>query len=80
MQRYYFHLLESGTRTPDTEGQLFDTLEAVRNEAIRTARAIMSGEIEAGRLCLLCHIEIADAEGRIVMTLPFRDAVVVTGL
>ena len=78
--RYFFNLHECGTITRDHDGQEFDDLAAVREAAIRTARGIMAAEIESGRLCLLCHIEIQDRDGTTVMILPFRQAVVVTGL
>ena len=78
--RYFFHLHECGTITRDHDGQEFGDLAAVREAAIRTARGIMAGEMEAGRLCLLCHIEVQDSQGETVLMLPFKEAVVVTGL
>ncbi|MGV3480117.1 MAG: DUF6894 family protein [Sphingobium sp.] len=80
MARYFFNLYECGALTPDVEGEEFDDLDAVRETAIRLARGIMAGEITAGRLCLLCRIEVADEAGAVVMEVPFRDTVVVTGL
>jgi len=80
MARYFFNLYECGVQTPDVEGEEFDDLELVRETAVRLARGIMAGEIAAGRLCLLCRIEIVDEAGAVVMEVPFRDTVVVTGL
>lgn len=80
MARYFFNLYECGVLTPDDEGEEFGDLEAVRESAIRLARGIMAGEIAAGRLCLLCRIEIIDETGAVAMEVPFRDTVVVTGL
>ena len=78
--RYYFNIFECGTVTPDLEGEEFEDLAMVREAAIRVARGIMAGEITAGRLCLLCRIEVRDEAGQIAMEVPFRDTVVVTGL
>lgn len=80
MARYFFNLYECGALTPDVEGEVFDDLDTVRETAIRLARGIMAGEITAGRLCLLCRIEVIDEAGAVVMEVPFRDTVVVTGL
>ena len=80
MARYFFHLHECGTITRDAEGQELPDDAAVREEALRLARNIMAGEIEGGRLCLLCKIEVHDEAGQLVMYMPFKDAVVVTGL
>lgn len=80
MARYFFNLYECGTLTPDVEGEEFDDLDTVRETAIRLARGIMAGEITAGRLCLLCRIEVIDEAGVVVMEVPFKETVVVTGL
>lgn len=80
MARYFFNLYECGALTPDEEGEEFDDLDTVRDTAVRLARGIMAGEITAGRLCLLCRIEVVDEAGAVVMEIPFKDAVVVTGL
>ena len=53
---------------------------SVRLSAIQAARDIMAAEVKAGQLCLSCHIEVFDAEGLQVLTLPFKDAIGVTGL
>jgi hypothetical protein len=80
MARYFFNLYECGVLTPDVEGEEFDDLDAVRETGVRLARGIMAGEIAAGRLCLLCRIEVIDETGAVAMEIPFRDTVVVTGL
>ncbi len=80
MARYFFNLYECGTLTPDVEGEEFDDLDTVRETAIRLARGIMAGEITAGRLCLLCRIEVIDEAGVVVMEVPFKETVIVTGL
>jgi hypothetical protein len=44
------------------------------------AREIMSNEVKNGKLCLSCHIEVEDEAGQVVLTLPFKEAVQVSGL
>lgn len=80
MARYYFNLEECGQVVPDEEGIERDNLEAVRAEALRSAREVMCAELNEGRLCLSCHIEVRDETGATVLTLPFKDAVTISGL
>jgi hypothetical protein len=80
MARYFFHLHECGTITPDPEGRDFASLEAARDAAVEDARAIMSEEVGDGSLCLSCHIEITGARGECLERVMFRDVVDVKGL
>ena len=80
MARFFFNLHECGTNTPDEEGTLHDGIESVREEALRAARGIMCDEVSHGRLFLACCIDVTDESGRVVMTLPFRDALAVRGI
>lgn len=74
MPRFFFHL-HNGEECPDTEGVELADVEAARQEAIRSARSIMAGEVIEGRLPLRDVIEVADEAGATVTRLPFRDAV-----
>jgi hypothetical protein len=78
MQWLFFHLHERGSVLIDEEGVEVESLEEARTRALREARSIMSSEVAAGQLCLSCHISVEDAEGSILLTLPFRDAVDIT--
>ena len=55
-------------------------MDEVRDEACRAARAVMCAEVSEGRLCLSCRIEVRDKTGAVVLDLPFRDAVEISGL
>lgn len=79
MQRYYFNLHECGRVTPDPEGCELSGIDQAREHAVREARAIMSAEVEEGRLCLGCHIEVVDADGQVAATVPFTAALSVSG-
>ena len=80
MARYHFHLHECGSVISDEEGLDKPDLESVRHEALMSAREIMSNEVKIGKLCLGCHIEVEDEAGQVVLTLPFKEAVQVSGL
>ncbi len=80
MERYFFDLSECGSLSVDPEGVELPDLGAARDRAILAARDLMCGEIKSGRLCLGCSITVRDSAGREVLTLPFREAVAITGL
>lgn len=78
--RYFFHLHECGTLISDEEGQELVDRAAIREQAIKEARHVMAAEVQEGRLCLGCCIHVLDENERPVLTLPFKDALEVTGL
>jgi hypothetical protein len=78
--RYFFHLHECGVLIADDEGQELDDAQAARRQAVLEARHVMAAEVQAGRLCLSCRIEVVDAADRAVLTLPFKEALELTGL
>ncbi len=80
MVRYFFHLHECGTVTVDEEGTLLPDAELARAKGVEHARAIMSAEVQEGRLCLGCCIEVLDESGRRVADVPFRDAIALSGI
>jgi hypothetical protein len=80
MRRLYFHLHECGETITDDEGAEVEGLAEAQVRALREARSIMSGEVAAGRLCLSCHISVEDAQGTVLLTIPFREALTISGL
>jgi hypothetical protein len=74
MHRFYFHLHECGTRVIDEEGRELPSLEVALKEAVIAARCIMGSDVVHGRLCLNCHIEIADSYGITLAAVPFAEA------
>jgi antirestriction protein ArdC len=80
MARYFFNLHECGTVSDDPEGMERADLDHVRQEALRAAREVMCAEVNEGRLCLSCHIEVKDEDGAVVLLLPFAEALTITGL
>lgn len=80
MARFFFDLHECGNISKDDEGVERVGLEEIRDAAYRSAREVMCAELVEGRLCLACHIEVRDETGAVVLTVPFREAVTITGL
>ena len=73
MAIFFFHLIDDVV-TPDVEGMDLPDVAAAHAKAIKAAREIAAAQILAGKLCLHHRIEVQDAEGRPVLTLPFRAA------
>lgn len=80
MARYFLHLHECGTVLEDLEGQECATLQDAVDAARISARDVMTWELRSGKLCLGCHISVADASGRELARVKFRDVVSITGL
>lgn len=80
MARYFFHLNECGSVIRDEEGADFIDLDVVRAQAIQSARSVMAAEVMEGRLCLGCCIDVVDGDGKVVMSLPFRELVKLSGV
>ena len=76
MPRYYLHIVD-GRMVRDEEGQEFPGLEEARTEAIASARSIMREALWEGRLPLNECIQIADGNGTILETVPFREAITI---
>lgn len=79
MDRYFFHLHECGTLIADEEGRELVGIDVARRVAVAAARSTMADEVLAGRLCLSCCIEVKNSEGRLVMTVPFNEALAISG-
>lgn len=76
MAHYYLNLINGYGLTPDREGEDFPDLDAARERAKESVRSIVSDEVKsAGLIDLQGRIDIADHQGAVVTTLPFRDAV-----
>lgn len=75
MARYFFHLVDGRETLIDPDGRDVEDVAALGDLAIRDARAIISHDALAGHVRLDQAIEIRDEKGRLVLRLPFRDAV-----
>jgi hypothetical protein len=76
MTRYYLDVINGLGLARDQEGEEFPNLAAARDKAAQSIWSILSDELKsAGLINLQGRIEIADRQGSIVLTLPFREAV-----
>jgi hypothetical protein len=69
MLRYFFHFHSGSVITSDIEGTEFSSLEAAIAEAQRARLEIMA---DGAIGCREYRFEIADQNGRIVATVPFK--------
>ena len=77
MPRYYIHIYNDADMI-DEDGMELRDLPAAKYEAIRGARSIMADHLVAGRPLKLFHrVEIANAEGKVLAVIPFRELVTI---
>ena len=74
MPRYFFHVRERDQLVLDPEGEDFDNLDVALREASISAREIVAAQVAAGEPIHARHFEITTAEGKVLKTVPFRDA------
>lgn len=75
MSRYFFNIVFPEVYVLDPEGAEFESLAAVRVEAIGSAREIMADMVIRGKNPFGGTIEVADATGRVALVLPFEHAI-----
>lgn len=76
MPRYFFNVRARSETILDPEGSALPSLEAARAEAILDARAAMSRAILTGLdISRRYTIDICDEEGRVLLSVPFTDAI-----
>lgn len=75
MAHFFLHINNGGGYSEDTEGQELEDLDAARAAAIEGVRSLLSEEARQGQLDLSGKIEIADADGNILLVVPFSEAV-----
>lgn len=74
MPLFYFHIHDD-FELRDEDGIDMAGPAAARDAALAGARGMMSEQVLKGRLSLHHRIEVEDADGVAVLTLPFADAV-----
>ena len=73
--RYFLHVREAGDLVEDPDGTDFPDEAAVRKEAIEAAREIMAEHIRKGLDVSSWSFEVVDEDGRLIMSVPFSEAV-----
>jgi len=74
MPRYYCHVEDEDHRIKDLEGMELNGLGAVREEALQSARQLMSEDILSGRRADGRRFVVTDEGGLIVAVIPFAEA------
>ena len=75
MPRFFFHLHDRFGAVPDPEARELADLDVVRAQAVKGARSIISEDVRHGRVDLTGRIDVYDAAGKLVLSLPFSEAV-----
>jgi hypothetical protein len=74
MPQFHLHIRTAGELIEDEEGIEVADCNCAIFEAVKGARCLMRGEVVGGTLCLDQSIEIHDAAGQHVTTVPFIEA------
>ena len=75
MSRYYFHLCDGSETLIDPDGREVPDESLLGELAVKDARAIISHDALAGYIRLNQSIEVRDDQQKLILRLPFRDAV-----
>ncbi len=75
MPRYFLHVREAGDLVEDPDGVDFPDVAAARMEAVAAAREIMAEHIRKGLDVSSWSFEVVDEDGRLIMSVPFSEAV-----
>ena len=79
MSRYFFHLCDGHDTLIDPEGREIGDFSMISHMTLREARGMISQDAIGGRIMLDQHIEVRNADGKLVHQLSFRDAVTISG-
>ena len=74
MALFFIHVRDLDGLIEDPEGSEFPDLENAYAEAWASAREILANELRAGKTVHTQQLEICDAAGRMLATVPLRDA------
>jgi hypothetical protein len=78
MTRYFMHLRDGTDVALDEEGREFGDEASLFGAMLHSARDTMTGDVREGRLDLRLRIDAETADGRVVRSLPFVDALEIT--
>ena len=72
MAHYFFHFQNRTKTLRDSEGVELMSLDEIREEAMQSAREIMSEQVLKGKAPNHCAFIIEDENGKTVLTFPFK--------
>jgi hypothetical protein len=75
MPRFHMHIRHADELIEDGEGEEFPSLVEARTEAVKAARELMAAQIASGKKPKHSSFEIADESGRVVLVMPFEEAI-----
>ena len=75
MPRYFFHIVDNDTRTPDEEGMMLPDLLSVAREALASARDLAKNDQQKKHAHDHRRIEVEDENGTVVMVQLVRSLV-----
>jgi hypothetical protein len=74
MPKFYFHVMRGTKRTRDIEGANLPDIEAAIDEATTASRELVANALLKGEAVTDGAFEITDADGMVLLTLPFPTA------
>jgi hypothetical protein len=74
MPRFRFHVRDSDGLLEDLRGAGFPDFDAARADTVAASREVLAERIKAGLPLGGLQFEICDEAGRLVATVPIRDA------
>jgi hypothetical protein len=75
--QFYLHIHNSHGDAEDDEGLNASSLSEAREKAISGIRSLLSSEVANGQMNLHGRIDISDQSGKVLLSVPFKDAVTV---
>lgn len=79
MPQFYLHIHNAHGDAEDDEGSDASSLAEAREKAIKGIRSLLSSEVANGQMNLRGRIDISDQSGKVLLSVPFKDAVTITG-
>ena len=80
MSRYFLHIHNSHGDAEDDEGLDADSLAEVRERAVSGIRSLLASEAANGEINFNGRIDISNEAGKVLLSVPFTDALSVKGL
>lgn len=80
MPRYFLHVHNSHGAAEDDEGMDADSLSEARERAVAGIRSLLSAEAANGEMNFKGRIDISDEAGKVVLSVPFSEAITIKGL
>lgn len=80
MPRYFLHIHNAHGAAEDDEGLTAASLSEAREKAVAGIRSLLGAEAANGEINFKGRIDISDEGGKLLLSVPFSEAVAVKGL